>query len=201
MLAPMVSENGTAIPEHPLSQPLVRKTDSSSPKLTPLVEYSHLHYTFHFLSFLWYISVITGFRCGFLTWSNTSSTRSMNPSWKCFIGRRWSSFISTFPWKTKSIEKENTSTTSTLTETPSATSVIHECFFFNVRQQFLNVCCGLSCRFINIEMKSVKFEDSLFMDCLFENIRSTETFLRTAPSAVPCLTTQVRDLTHNPELF
>ncbi|KAG1933880.1 synaptic vesicle glycoprotein 2B [Pimephales promelas] len=30
-------------------------------------------------------------------------------------------------------------------------------------------------KFINIEMKSVKFEDSLFVDCLFENIRSTET--------------------------
>ncbi|XP_016375219.1 synaptic vesicle glycoprotein 2B-like [Sinocyclocheilus rhinocerous] len=30
-------------------------------------------------------------------------------------------------------------------------------------------------KFINIEMKSVKFEDSLFVDCFFENIRSTET--------------------------
>ncbi|KAI7812155.1 synaptic vesicle glycoprotein 2B [Triplophysa rosa] len=31
-------------------------------------------------------------------------------------------------------------------------------------------------KFINIEMKSVKFEDSLFVDCTFEHIRSTETF-------------------------
>nr|XP_055048538.1 synaptic vesicle glycoprotein 2B [Misgurnus anguillicaudatus]XP_055048539.1 synaptic vesicle glycoprotein 2B [Misgurnus anguillicaudatus] len=31
-------------------------------------------------------------------------------------------------------------------------------------------------KFINMEMKSVKFEDSLFVDCFFENIRSTETF-------------------------
>ena len=30
-------------------------------------------------------------------------------------------------------------------------------------------------RFISIEMKSVKFEDSLFEDCHFENIRSTDT--------------------------
>uniref|UniRef100_A0A8C1D8Z8 Synaptic vesicle glycoprotein 2Bb n=2 Tax=Cyprinus carpio TaxID=7962 RepID=A0A8C1D8Z8_CYPCA len=30
-------------------------------------------------------------------------------------------------------------------------------------------------KFINIEMKSVKFEDSLFEDCYFENIRSTDT--------------------------
>ncbi|XP_050955743.1 synaptic vesicle glycoprotein 2B [Labeo rohita] len=30
-------------------------------------------------------------------------------------------------------------------------------------------------KFTNIEMKSVKFEDSLFVDCVFENIRSTET--------------------------
>uniref|UniRef100_A0A673HW89 Synaptic vesicle glycoprotein 2B-like n=1 Tax=Sinocyclocheilus rhinocerous TaxID=307959 RepID=A0A673HW89_9TELE len=30
-------------------------------------------------------------------------------------------------------------------------------------------------KFINIEMKSVKFEDSLFVDCYFENIRSTDT--------------------------
>ncbi|XP_005161575.1 synaptic vesicle glycoprotein 2B [Danio rerio] len=30
-------------------------------------------------------------------------------------------------------------------------------------------------KFINIEMKSVKFEDSLFVDCFFENVRSTET--------------------------
>ncbi|XP_043084699.1 synaptic vesicle glycoprotein 2B isoform X2 [Puntigrus tetrazona] len=30
-------------------------------------------------------------------------------------------------------------------------------------------------KFINIEMRSVKFEDSLFVDCFFENIRSTET--------------------------
>uniref|UniRef100_A0A8C1EPE1 Synaptic vesicle glycoprotein 2Bb n=2 Tax=Cyprinus carpio TaxID=7962 RepID=A0A8C1EPE1_CYPCA len=30
-------------------------------------------------------------------------------------------------------------------------------------------------KFIDIEMKSVKFEDSLFVDCFFENIRSTET--------------------------
>lgn len=30
-------------------------------------------------------------------------------------------------------------------------------------------------KFINIEMKSVKFEDSLFVDCIFEDIRSTDT--------------------------
>uniref|UniRef100_A0A8C2CGR5 Synaptic vesicle glycoprotein 2Bb n=1 Tax=Cyprinus carpio TaxID=7962 RepID=A0A8C2CGR5_CYPCA len=30
-------------------------------------------------------------------------------------------------------------------------------------------------KFINIEMKSVKFEDSLFEDCYFENIRSSDT--------------------------
>uniref|UniRef100_A0A672KXQ5 Synaptic vesicle glycoprotein 2B-like n=1 Tax=Sinocyclocheilus grahami TaxID=75366 RepID=A0A672KXQ5_SINGR len=30
-------------------------------------------------------------------------------------------------------------------------------------------------KFINIEMKSVKFEDSLFVDCYFEDIRSTDT--------------------------
>lgn len=30
-------------------------------------------------------------------------------------------------------------------------------------------------RFISIEMKSVKFEDSLFEDCRFEDIKSTDT--------------------------
>lgn len=30
-------------------------------------------------------------------------------------------------------------------------------------------------RFIRIEMKSVKFEDSLFEDCRFEDIKSTDT--------------------------
>lgn len=34
----------------------------------------------------------------------------------------------------------------------------------------------LSFRFINIEMKSVRFEDSLFENCYFENIKSTDTF-------------------------
>lgn len=166
-----MSENWTATPEHHPSQPFVRKTDSSAPKLTPLVEYSHLeNYTFNFLSFFWYISVITDFLCGFLTWLNTSSTKSMNPSWKCFIGRRWRNLVSTFPWKTKSIKKENTSTTSTVTETPFAPYS-----FLIVRPQYLNVYCGLSCRFIDIEMKFVKFEDSLFVDCYFENIRSTDT--------------------------
>lgn len=31
-------------------------------------------------------------------------------------------------------------------------------------------------RFANIEMKSVKFEDSLFENCYFEDIKSTNTF-------------------------
>nr|XP_033966436.1 LOW QUALITY PROTEIN: synaptic vesicle glycoprotein 2Ba [Pseudochaenichthys georgianus] len=35
-------------------------------------------------------------------------------------------------------------------------------------------------KFANIEIKSVKFEDSLFENCYFEDVRSTNTFLRTA---------------------
>lgn len=34
----------------------------------------------------------------------------------------------------------------------------------------------LPSRFANIEMKSVKFENSLFENCYFEDIRSTNTF-------------------------
>lgn len=41
----------------------------------------------------------------------------------------------------------------------------------------LCLCCGfLSFRFANIEIKSVKFEDSLFENCYFEDIKSTNTF-------------------------
>lgn len=40
----------------------------------------------------------------------------------------------------------------------------------------LCVCCPFHPhRFINIEIKSVKFEDSLFEDCHFEDIKSTDT--------------------------
>lgn len=31
-------------------------------------------------------------------------------------------------------------------------------------------------RFMNIEIKSVKFEDSLFENCIFEDIKSTNTY-------------------------
>lgn len=34
----------------------------------------------------------------------------------------------------------------------------------------------ITCRFVNIEMKNVKFEDSRFENCYFEDIKSTETF-------------------------
>ncbi len=34
----------------------------------------------------------------------------------------------------------------------------------------------LSFRFANIEIKSVKFEDSLFENCYFEDVKSTNTF-------------------------
>lgn len=33
-----------------------------------------------------------------------------------------------------------------------------------------------TCRFINIEIRNVKFEESLFENCYFEDIRSTDTF-------------------------
>lgn len=83
-----------------------------------------------------------------------------------FIENEWKTFTSTSRWKIRSTEKESTSTTS---ESHAHTHTL---------QTWTNVSLsGLwsVCRFVGIEMKSVKFEDSLFEDCFFEDISSIDT--------------------------
>ncbi|KAG9340763.1 hypothetical protein JZ751_020355, partial [Albula glossodonta] len=54
--------------------------------------------------------------------------------------------------------------------------VEHFTFNFSLENQIHKDGAYINDRFLNIEMKSVKFEDSLFEDCYFEDIKSTETF-------------------------
>ncbi|XP_051978442.1 synaptic vesicle glycoprotein 2B-like [Xyrauchen texanus] len=49
-------------------------------------------------------------------------------------------------------------------------------FNFSLENQVHKEGQYINDKFINIEMKSMKFEDSLFVDCFFEDIISTETF-------------------------
>lgn len=48
---------------------------------------------------------------------------------------------------------------------------IHDLFVLLLHEVY-----SRSFRFANIEIKSVKFEDSLFENCYFEDVKSTNTF-------------------------
>lgn len=48
--------------------------------------------------------------------------------------------------------------------------------FYDLFLLLLHVISFLPLRFANIEIKSVKFEDSLFENCYFEDVKSTNTF-------------------------
>ncbi|XP_048829186.1 synaptic vesicle glycoprotein 2B-like [Brienomyrus brachyistius] len=54
--------------------------------------------------------------------------------------------------------------------------VEHFTFNFTLANQIHTEGEYIHDKFINMELKSVKFEDSLFEDCYFEDIKSTETF-------------------------
>ena len=104
--------------------------------------------------------------------------RSMSPNRRSSSGRRWRTSTSTSHWRTRSTGTESTYETSTLDmdmcereALRNTLAVVWQCCFM----LFLTCFYCFPLRFINIELKSVKFEDSLFEDCTFEDIRSSDT--------------------------
>lgn len=127
-----------------------------------------LTHTYAYNSLIFHCAATMGWELGFLTKSSTFSLRNMSLTSRSSIEREWSDFISTSHWRIRFTKRANIF----MTGTRSDYQLIFKCIY----EWMTNGEMLITCRFVNIEIKNVKFEDSLFENCYFEDIKSTETF-------------------------